>query len=98
VCSSDLLEHHEHWDGSGYPNGLAGEAISIEARIVAIADVFDSLLSISYYKTPWTMDAVLEHMQSQSGSHFDPTLIAHLIGHEPVLRAIYIENPLGATA
>ncbi len=83
------LEHHEHWDGSGYPAGLRAEAISVEARIVGIADVLDSLLATSFYKTAWTMNAVLSHMQDRSGSHFDPQLISHLMAHEPALRRLY---------
>lgn len=86
------LEHHEHWDGTGYPKGLKGEDISIEARIVAIADVFDSLLGVSYYKSAWTMDAVLTHMKNLSGTHFDPSLIAHLVNHEADLRSFYAEG------
>lgn len=48
------LEHHEKWDGSGYPNALAGEAISVEARLVAVADVFDALTSVRPYKQAWS--------------------------------------------
>jgi len=83
------LEHHEHWDGSGYPQGLRGESICTEARIVAIADVFDSLLGTSYYKAAWTMDDALNYMREQSGTHFDPALITHLLRQEPALRAMY---------
>jgi putative two-component system response regulator len=69
------LTHHEKWDGSGYPNHLAGEDIPLVGRIVAIADVFDALTTVRPYKNAWTTDDALEHMLSCSGSHFDPTLI-----------------------
>ena len=70
------LNHHEKWDGSGYPKGIAGEAIPIEARIVSIADVFDALTSIRPYKTAWTIEEAVDYIKQQSGSHFDPTLVA----------------------
>lgn len=68
--------HHEKWDGSGYPLGLAGEAIPESARIVAIADVFDALTTKRPYKEPWALDETLKVMQENSGSHFDPRLLA----------------------
>jgi hemerythrin-like metal-binding protein len=67
--------HHERWDGTGYPYGLAGEAIPVLARICAIADVFDALTSSRPYKTPWTVAAAVEWIQRQSGSHFDPVVV-----------------------
>ena len=69
------IEHHEKWDGSGYPNGLKGEQISVEGRIVAIADVFDALTSKRPYKEAWGVEEALENMQAQAGKHFDPHLI-----------------------
>ena len=70
------LAHHEKWDGSGYPNGLAGEAIPLSARIVAVADVFDALTTRRPYKEPWPVQEALDHIESQSGKHFDPALVA----------------------
>ncbi len=70
------LAHHEKWDGSGYPNGLAGEDIPIEARIVAIADVFDALTTCRPYKNAWPVAQALEHIQAQAGLHLDPALVA----------------------
>ena len=72
------LTHHEKWDGTGYPEGLAGEDIPIEGRIVAVADVFDALTSRRPYKEAWPVDKTLDFMHSQSGIHFDPALIALL--------------------
>lgn len=67
--------HHERWDGTGYPDGLAGQDIPHSARIVAIADVFDALSMQRAYKQPWPMDRILDYMLSNSGQHFQPELI-----------------------
>ncbi len=69
------LRHHEKWNGSGYPGGLAGEDIPIEGRIVAICDVFDALLTERPYKKAWPIEKVLDFFNEQSGEHFDPSLI-----------------------
>lgn len=67
--------HHERWDGTGYPHRLAGEAIPIEARIVAIADVFDALCSKRPYKPAWPVDEAFAEIVRCSGSQFDPALV-----------------------
>ena len=69
------LHHHEKWDGSGYPAGLAGEDIPLPARIVALADVFDALTSARPYKTAWPVDRALAFIEEQAGTHFDPGLL-----------------------
>lgn len=71
--------HHEKWDGTGYPDGLVGDEIPIEARIAAIADVFDALTMKRPYKDGWTIDQAMAHIQSESGKHFDPQLVGHFI-------------------
>ena len=78
LARSVALYHHEKWDGSGYPHGLKGEAIPIEARIVALADVFDALTSKRPYKEAWPVEQALEHIRQQAGRHFDPALVALL--------------------
>jgi putative two-component system response regulator len=82
------LCHHEKWDGSGYPHGLAGEAIPLEARIVAVADVFDALTSVRPYKRAWSFDDAVAHLREQSGRHFDPALVELFIGLMPEVRAV----------
>lgn len=67
--------HHEKFDGTGYPKGLAGEAIPILGRIVAICDVFDALVSRRSYKVPWTFDQAVQKVVSEKGKHFDPKLV-----------------------
>ncbi|MFM1890953.1 MAG: hypothetical protein RLZ44_30 [Pseudomonadota bacterium] len=69
------LNHHEKWDGSGYPNGLTGEAIPLVGRIVALADVFDALTSERPYKQAWTVERALEYLDANRGKHFDPELV-----------------------
>jgi putative two-component system response regulator len=69
------LTHHEKWNGTGYPRGLAGDAIPLSARIVAIADVFDALTTRRPYKEPWPVQDALDHIAAQSGQHFDPDLV-----------------------
>ena len=82
------MAHHERWDGAGYPEGLAGDAIPIEARIVAICDVFDALTSSRPYKTAWSVDAATDYLRSQAGRHFDPDLIRSFLGILPQIVAI----------
>jgi response regulator RpfG family c-di-GMP phosphodiesterase len=67
--------HHERWDGKGYPHGVAGEAIPVEARIVAVADVFDALTSRRRYKRAWSHDESFAHLGEIAGSQLDPQLV-----------------------
>ena len=69
------LSHHEKWDGSGYPNGLAGDDIPISGRICALSDVFDALTSVRPYKPAWPVEQAIVHIHKSSGSHFDPELV-----------------------
>ncbi|MDR7134588.1 two-component system response regulator RpfG [Lysobacter niastensis] len=73
------LRHHERYDGSGYPDGLIGEEIPLEARIVAVADVFDALLSPRPYKKAWDMDAAMGYLYAQRGRLFDPRCVDAMI-------------------
>jgi diguanylate cyclase len=72
--SSSVLQHHENWDGSGYPQGLKGEEINVEARIIAIADAYDAMTSHRTYGKQKTKEEALSEIQRCSGSQFDPTL------------------------
>jgi len=69
------LNHHEKWDGSGYPNGLAAEDIPLPGRVVALADVFDALTSVRPYKKAWSVDTAMEYVVANRGKHFDPRLV-----------------------
>ncbi|ASP38620.1 phosphodiesterase [Bacterioplanes sanyensis] len=72
-------QHHERWDGSGYPNGLSGDDIHIAGRITALADVFDALGSDRCYKNAWPLEDILDLIQQEAGKHFDPALVQILI-------------------
>ena len=67
--------HHEKWDGSGYPRGLKGDQIPLSARIFAVVDVWDALLSDRIYRKAWPREKVLAYIQDQSGTHFDPQVV-----------------------
>jgi putative two-component system response regulator len=82
------LTHHEKWDGSGYPNGLTGEAIPQAGRIAALADVFDALTSVRPYKKAWTVEAAVGYIQESSGKHFDPNLVEVFLCELPGIEAI----------
>ena len=71
--------HHERWDGRGYPRGLAGESIPLGARIMALADVYDALVSPRHYKKKWTHDEAMNEIVSESGNHFDPLVVKAFI-------------------
>ena len=79
-CSSSPTEiagtHHEWWDGTGYPNNLAGDEIPISGRIVAVADVFDALTHDRPYKSAWSVTDSVREMHRLSGLQFDPAVIA----------------------
>lgn len=75
IAATVAHEHHEKWDGSGYPRGLKGEDISIYGRITAIADVFDALGSDRIYKKAWKDEDIFQMFEDEKGKHFDPTLV-----------------------
>ena len=88
MAATVALRHHEKWDGSGYPDGLAGEAIPEMARIVAIADVFDALSMTRPYKEAWPLDRIMETLTGSAGTHFDPRLVEHFVRILPRILAI----------
>lgn len=75
MAAEIALCHHEKWDGTGYPEGLIEDAIPESARIVAIADVFDALTMKRPYKEPWSIEASMDEIRRNSGSHFEPRLV-----------------------
>lgn len=82
------LTHHEKWDGSGYPDGLAGEAIPQAGRIAALADVFDALTSVRPYKKAWTVEAAVDMIRDNHGRHFDPSLVEVFLHELPGIAEI----------
>ncbi len=75
IASEIALGHHEKWDGSGYPAGLAGDAIPVSARLMALADVFDALMSRRIYKLPMDLETTTRLILDGRGSHFDPAVV-----------------------
>ena len=77
--ASAVMDHHERWDGAGYPNGAVGEELGRPARILAIVDVFDALTNARSYKQAWTTSDALAEIEASAGSQFDPVLVAAFV-------------------
>ena len=80
--------HHEKWNGAGYPQGLAGEEIPLSARIMAVADVFDALVSKRSYKEPFTFEQAMDIIKESSGTHFDPKIVEAFVKAESKVRQV----------
>jgi len=91
MASKIAVTHHEKWDGTGYPLGLAGEDIPIEGRIVAVADVYDALSSARPYKAPFPREKCLSIMQEQRGTHFDPKVLDAFVARVDEIVSVQIE-------
>jgi len=81
-------EHHEKWDGSGYPQGLKGDEIHILGRITAMVDVFDALTSVRCYKAAWPIEKALDYIQDQSGKQFDPGVVNLFMENKVPIKAV----------
>jgi len=86
-------EHHERWDGAGYPQGLHGADICLPARITALADFVDAMVSPRSYRPPHTLQRALDEVRQGSGSRFDPALASLLLQHRDDLQALYLRHP-----
>ncbi|MDD9303944.1 MAG: HD domain-containing protein [Desulfobacter sp.] len=84
--------HQEKWDGSGYPNGLKGDKIPVSGRLMAIADVYDALISKRAYKPPFTHSKAVEIIMEGKGSHFDPDMVEAFWQLKEEFRKIAIEH------
>lgn len=93
LAAEIALSHHENWDGSGYPKGLAGEAIPLCGRITMLADVFDALGSRRCYKDPWPSERVKSFITAERGRKFDPALVDLMLGAWDELEAIRARLP-----
>ena len=89
------LNHHERWDGSGYPAGLAGEDIPLAARIVAVTDVLEALTTVRPYREAWSMDRAMTYLKSQSGIQFDPAVIDALMARRERIAEIFAFHSSG---
>lgn len=95
LAATIAKEHHEKWDGSGYPQGLSGESISLAARIVALADVYDALSQVRCYKPAWPQDEVLSTIREGRGRHFDPLVVDAFFRALPQIDEIRLRYPDG---
>lgn len=100
VRTAELIaqSHHERWDGAGYPDKLSGSDIPIEARVVALADVFDALCSERPYKAAWPLDKAYAEIVGLSGTHFDPDCVSAFRAKWPEISAIMQPEPVSAAA
>jgi response regulator RpfG family c-di-GMP phosphodiesterase len=89
AAANIILQHHERWDGLGYPQGLQGEEIHIHGRIIGVADVFDALSNRRVYHEAWTWEQVFTHFREQRGRHFDPKLVDILLENKEAFKAIW---------
>lgn len=99
IAANIALSHHERWDGTGYPNKLKGEEIPVSARLMAVADVYDALVSPRVYKQAWTHDAAIQELKKESGTHFDPDVVEALCSFESELPEMYkafVDHPENA--
>ncbi len=90
VAKEIVYSHHEKWDGSGYPQGLAGEAIPLAARLMAVADVYDALISHRIYKSGMTHARAMQLIADGRGTHFDPDVVDAFVALGPTFEAISV--------
>jgi len=86
------LHHHEKWDGTGYPQGLTREQIPLSARLFAVVDVFDALISDRPYRPAWSKEKALDYILDQSGKHFDPNVVVEFMKIADTLKPIILEG------
>ena len=88
VAKDIVYTHHEWWDGSGYPQGLRGEAIPIPGRVMAVVDVYDAIITRKLYQTPMTNEAAVAHIVQSRGTHFDPAVVDAFVKVAPILHLL----------
>ena len=88
VAKDIVYTHHEWWDGSGYPQGLRGEAIPIPGRVMAVVDVYDAMITRKLYQTPMTNEAAVAHIVQSRGTHFDPAVVDAFVKVAPALHLL----------
>ena len=94
MAAEVALFHHEHWDGNGYPRKIKGEKIPVTARIVALADVYDALVSQRSYKKSWEEPDIINLVREEKGRHFDPAVVDAFLAIYDVIKAIQQKYPI----
>ncbi|MES2316351.1 MAG: HD domain-containing phosphohydrolase [Pseudomonadota bacterium] len=97
-ASEIAYSHQEHWDGSGYPQGLTGHAIPLSARLMAVADVYDALISERSYRPAFTHETAVELIRQESGEHFDPDVVDAMLAVEEKFMAIAAQFQVSSAA
>ncbi|MGM0555276.1 MAG: HD domain-containing phosphohydrolase [Myxococcota bacterium] len=97
LAETIALQHHERWNGRGYPSGLQREDIAIEARMVAVADVYDALTHDRVYKEAWPEDKAFQLIEDERGEHFDPDIAQLFLDHADNMHDIRVNNPVDST-
>lgn len=98
LASEIALTHHERWDGTGYPRGLVGDEIPLSGRIIAVADVFDALISERVYKSAWPPEKARDYLVEHRGSHFDPACVDAFLSRWEDIVGLMRDRPAGAGA
>ncbi|POR41193.1 HD domain-containing phosphohydrolase [Methylobacterium sp. V23] len=93
LASDIALTHHERWDGEGYPQGLRSTEIPLAGRIIAVADVFDALISERVYKKAWSLERARQHIEAHAGTHFDPDCVAAFVSRWSDIVVLIAEHP-----
>jgi putative two-component system response regulator len=92
MAETIAMNHHEKWDGRGYPNAISGEEIPLAGRICAVADVFDALSSARPYKKAWTFEETMSEVLRLKGTHFDPKLVDAFESIKDDIKAVYDQH------
>lgn len=89
TAATIAMEHHERWDGQGYPYGKKGEEISLFGRIVCVADVLDALHSKRCYKEPWSFEEVMAYFEENRAKQFDPKIVELVLNNQEEIKAMF---------
>ncbi|MEA2552100.1 MAG: hypothetical protein QOJ65_276 [Fimbriimonadaceae bacterium] len=87
-CIPAIRHHHERWDGGGYPDGLAGEAIPLFARIIAVGEAYDAMTFLSLGREPLTEEQAVEELEKESGGQFDPLVVRAFLAVRPLIQPV----------
>jgi HD-GYP domain-containing protein (c-di-GMP phosphodiesterase class II) len=87
-CVPAIRHHHERWDGRGYPDGIAGERIPLDSRIISVAEAFDAMTMLTFGREPLTEDEAVQELQCESGGQFDPVVVNAFLAVKPLIQPV----------